>query len=200
MGTKKMISIVASALALYTASAQTSSTAAPAGSVFIPGIQLPGLGMPSMVLECNTPFDIPPPGTTCAGTLKEFTNPFNEFKVQCSTGGCAETDFQFNYDEKYYGERIHSMVFSEAYAGYRSTVTVDNRSPYGIYIDNLECKGVGACQDMTIKLIGATMNDLHCEHQVGACIGCTIEICKRQPGPTGAEQIVCGPKNSCQRP
>merc|ERR1712154_134291 len=141
----KMISLVASALALYTASAQTSSTTAPPGSIRIPSIVLPGLGAPSMVLECNTPYDIAPPGTTCAGTLKEFTNPVNEFKVQCSaTGGCAETDFQFNYDEKYYGERIHSMVFSEAYAGYRSTVTVDNKSPYGIYIDNLECKGTGA--------------------------------------------------------
>merc|ERR1712048_1435234 len=191
----KMISLVASALAFHTASAQTSSTAPPAGSVHIPSIVLPGLGAPSMVLECNTPYDIPPPGTTCAGTLKEFTNPVNEFKVLCAaTGGCAETKFQFNFDERYYGERIHSMIFSEAYAGYRSEVVVDNKSPYGIYIDNLACKGQGACQDMSIKLIDATMNDLHCEHQVGACIGCTIELCNRVNG-----QIVCGPKNTCQR-
>jgi len=198
--TINMLSVIASALAFYTASAQTSSTTKPPGSVYIPQIVLPGLGAPTMVLECNTPYDIPPPGTTCAGTLKEFTNPVNEFKVQCSaTGGCAETQFQFNYDEKYYGERIHSMIFSEAYAGYRSTVTVDNRSPYGIYIDNLACKGVGACQDMHIKLIDATMNDLHCEHQVGACIGCTIELCNRRVSASGVEEIICGPKNTCQR-
>merc|ERR1712129_632411 len=59
-----------------------------------------------------------------------------------------------------YGERINQMVFSETYSGYMSTITLDNQSPYSLYIDVIKCSAVGACQDMQIKTIGATINDM----------------------------------------
>merc|ERR1712019_157023 len=124
-------------------------------------------------------------GQTCAGTIKEFTNPVNEFKIGCSaTGACAQTDFIFNYDANYYGERINQIVFSETYAGYMSTITLDNQSPYSLYIDVIKCSAVGACQDMQIRTIGA-------------CQGCQVEICKREANTnTGEIEVVCGPKKA----
>merc|ERR1711997_980921 len=93
---------------------QPAAPAPPAGPV-IPNIVLPSLGQPSMILDCLTPYNMP---GACAGTLKEFTNPVNEFKVECSAlGACAQSTFEFNYDKAYYGERIHSMIFSEACTG-----------------------------------------------------------------------------------
>merc|ERR1712129_504272 len=63
------------------------TTAAPVMPA-IPNIVLPGLGAPSMILECVTPYNMP---STCAGTLKEFTNPVNEFKIECGIG-CVRTN------------------------------------------------------------------------------------------------------------
>jgi len=211
-----MIKIIASSLAvfLYGANGQAATNpefvpapgAAPAtpeagtpaqqgATPFIPFI--PSVTAPSLTLECTAPYTMI--GQTCAGTIKEFTNPVNEFKIGCSAlGACAQTDFIFNYDANYYGERINQMVFSEQYAGYMSTITVDNQSPYSLYIDVIKCAAVGACQDMTIRTIGASVNDLQCDKTIGACNGCQVEICKREANTnTGEIEVVCGPKKSC---
>merc|ERR1711997_175723 len=171
------------------ANPEPAAPAPPAGPA-IPNIVLPSLGAPSMILECNTPYNM---AGTCAGSLKGFTNPVNEFKIECSAlGGCAQSNFEFNYSPQYYGERIHSMIFSEAYSGYQSSITLDNQSPYNLYIDNIECKAAGACQDMKIKVIGGGVNDVSCQRNIGACTGCTIELCKREVG-----KIVCEPPKPC---
>lgn len=161
----------------------------------IPNIVLPSLGQPSMILECLTPYNM---AGTCAGTLKEFTNPVNEFKIECSAlGACAQSNFEFNYTPSYFGERIHSMIFSEAYSGYQSSITLDNQSPYGLYIDNIECKAAGACQDMKIKVIGAGVNDVSCQRNIGACTGCEIEVCKREANNAGEMLLMCEPPKPC---
>jgi len=135
---------------------------------------------------------------TCAGSLKEFTNPVNEFKIECSAlGGCAQSNFEFNYSPQYFGERINSMIFSEAYSGYQSTITLDNQSPYNLYIDNIECKAAGACQDMKIKVIGGGVNDVSCQRNIGACTGCTIELCKREANGAGEIVMMCEPPKAC---
>ena len=220
-----MKTIIASLLALYGASAAnqrllhqapefvaSGSTAAPAPSTppsaavpapptpapvgaSLPNIVLPSLTQPSMVLECNTPYNMP---ETCAGTLKEFTNPVNEFKIECAAlGACAQMNFEFNFSQQYYGERIHSMIFSEAYSGYQANIVVDNQSPYGLYIDNIECKAAGACQDMKIKVIGAGVNDVSCQRNLGACTGCEIEVCKREANNAGEMILACEPPKAC---
>jgi len=161
----------------------------------IPNIQLPSMGQPSLILECNTPYNM---AGTCAGSLKEFTNPVNEFKIECAAlGACAQSDFQFNFSEQYYGERIHSIIFSESYSGYQSKITLDNRSPYNLYIDNIECKAAGACQDMAIKVIGGGVNDVSCQRNIGACQGCTIELCKREANGQGEIVMMCEPPKAC---
>merc|ERR1719410_8551 len=174
-----MIKIVASTLAvfLYGANAQTAgpapatpatpstpSTPQKGGAVpFIPFI--PEATQPTLTLECTAPYTMI--GKTCAGTIKEFTNPVNEFKIGCTaTGACAQTDFIFNYDANYYGERINQIVFSETYAGYMATITLDNQSPYSLYIDVIKCSAVGACQEMQIRTIGASINDMQCDKTI----------------------------------
>merc|ERR1711933_163638 len=177
------------------APATPETTPAKGGAVpFIPFI--PSVTAPTLTLECTAPYTMI--GQTCAGSLKEFTNPVNEFKIGCSAlGGCAQTTFEFNYDARYYGERINGMIFSEAYSGYQTSITLDNQSPYNLYIDNLECKAAGACQDMKIKVIGGGVNDVSCQRNIGACNGCTIELCKREANGAGEIVIACEPPKSC---
>merc|ERR1712039_1148534 len=116
----------------------------------------------------------------------------------CSAlGACAQTNFEFNYGASYFGERIHSMIFSEAYSGYQSSITLDNQSPYNLYIDNIECKGAGSCQDMKIKVIGGGVNDVSCQRNIAACTGCEIELCKREANNAGEMLLVCEPPKPC---
>merc|ERR1719145_528949 len=50
------------------ANPEPAAPAPPAGPV-LPNIVLPSLGAPSMILECNTPYNM---AGTCAGSLKEL--------------------------------------------------------------------------------------------------------------------------------
>merc|ERR1712045_269260 len=103
---------------------------------------------------------------------------------ECSAlGACAQSNFEFNYTPSYFG--------------YQSSITLDNQSPYGLYIDNIECKAAGACQDMKIKVIGGGVNDVSCQRNIGACNGCTIELCKREANGQGEIILACEPPKPC---
>eukprot|EP01083_Nonionella_stella_P116037 344515_1 len=154
---------------------------------------LPNLNNPSYntIMECNLPNTAV---AGCAGRLTSIENAGQNFKMTCSNiGACAASQFTFNFVNSMV-ERIEQISFSEQFAGYMASVTIDStNSARKQYIDKLECKAQGACQGTTIKAFGgASVNDVKCS-MPNYCEGCTVSTCEW--GPNGEE--ICDAPKAC---
>ena len=108
-----------------------------------------------------------------AGKTKGFTNPPENFKMNCAAlGGCAEATFNFEYTAATMVEKIHSIIFSEAYSGYNANIVINSYMSRPILLDRLECSDPGSCENLTISGINFQVNDIECK--IGACNGCTV--------------------------
>ncbi len=95
-------------------------------------------------------------------------------------------------------ERVEQITFSEDYAGYGATVTIDSTlSAVKQYIDKFECKAFGACMNLNIQLIGgASLNDLDCPYP-NNCQNCNVHICDWSVAADGSKTLLCGTPKAC---
>eukprot|EP01083_Nonionella_stella_P286222 974124_1 len=102
------------------------------------------------VMECILP-NTDPAG--CAARKLSIQNAEQNFKFICSNlGACAYSTLNFTYINSMV-ERVKQISFSEAFAGYNSTIIMDStQSTRKQYIDKFECKAQGACQGATVQL------------------------------------------------
>eukprot|EP00483_Globobulimina_turgida_P002442 UN02446 len=162
-----------------------------------PELPAPAAHAPTTVLECTLP-NIDPAG--CAGRETTMVNPPTDFKMTCSArGACASAKITY----KFVGsgvERVEQMEFSEMYAGYRATVTIDStESLTKQYINMLECKAFGACLDTTIILIGgASLNDVDCP-EPDFCTNCNVKECVwgAAAAADGTKPLLCDLPKAC---
>eukprot|EP00483_Globobulimina_turgida_P002124 UN02126 len=179
-----MIKIIVSLFALYALELSVGNRLLLQASPPVPGTYVPPWVPPTLpvtpaahpsVLECTLP-NTDPAG--CAGRATKMLNPPNNFVMECSArGACAQAQITFNFVGSA-AERVEQVSFSEDYAGYRATVTIDStQSAVKQYIDKFECKAFSACLETTVVLIGgAEINDVECPESV-FCANCFIKEC-----------------------
>jgi hypothetical protein len=152
------------------------------GGVVLPWGTLPPL--PSAAtekLECVMAYTEP---GNCAGQIKTITNARNNFKVYCAAeGACAMSNILFEYLPGGFVERIEGIWFTEAYAGYGTTITIRNQQGgNSLLLDRLECNGKTTCEGLTIVLENARVNDIECGYP-DHCHNCFIKNGPLDPYP-----------------
>eukprot|EP00483_Globobulimina_turgida_P002614 UN02618 len=169
--------------------ADTTAAPAPGAPAWVPP-ELPAPAQQSTTMECLLPNTA---AAGCAGRLTTINNAAANFKFRCGgRGSCASADIIFNFENSN-AERVEQIQFSEDYAGYKATVTIDSTlSSVKQYIDKFECKSYGACQDTTVQLIGgASLNDVDCPYP-SFCANCLIKVCEWEVLAEGQKNLLCG--------
>jgi hypothetical protein len=161
---------------------------------WVPVTLPPAAAQPSTIVECLLD-NLNPAG--CAGRQTVINNAATNFKFKCGArGACAQAEIIFNFENSH-AERVEQIQFSEEYAGYQATITIDSTlSAVKQYIDKFECKAHGACEGTTIQLIGgASINDVDCPYP-SFCTNCNIKECEWVVAAE-VRTLACGTPKAC---
>eukprot|EP00481_Brizalina_sp_1-RS-2013_P000317 TRINITY_DN10888_c0_g1_i1.p1 TRINITY_DN10888_c0_g1~~TRINITY_DN10888_c0_g1_i1.p1 ORF type:complete len:117 (+),score=21.43 TRINITY_DN10888_c0_g1_i1:149-499(+) len=114
-------------------------------------------------------------------------------------GACAASTLNFTYVNSMV-ERVELLSCSEQFSCFNAKVIMDStQSPGNQYLDIFECKAPGACQGVSLQMIGgASVNDLNCP-RAEYCPDCTHEICEWDPALPIGVSLLCGAPKPCFR-
>jgi len=125
-------------------------------------------------------------GNACNNLVKTITNPLNGFGLLCDApASCsgAQLTLDLNEDPTKPSPvaNLDAFIFSGEQSGAGATITINNNQginplnlqPYTVEVDTLDCRGVGACNGLTVNTgSNVIIGDIFCFE--GTCDGCTI--------------------------